>query len=139
MNTTEHHPAPLDPRLARKKSMFVLEDGRNVLFVFSLLVLLFALWGFCNGMIDVMDKHFQEWRSSLRKTRRDKEPAPNNSGSRTRLSRSWSSSSPSFFSLPAFPTSRWRTITTSTMQLQTSRIPSGRIHILRWRWRRNFF
>ena len=40
--------------------MFVLEDGRNVLFVFILLVFLFALWGFCNGMIDVMDKHFQE-------------------------------------------------------------------------------
>lgn len=57
---SEHRPAPLDPRLAPKKSMFVLEDGRNVLFVFSLLILLFALWGFCNGMIDVMDKHFQE-------------------------------------------------------------------------------
>ena len=40
--------------------MFVLDDGRNVLFVFVLLILLFALWGFCNGMIDVMDKHFQE-------------------------------------------------------------------------------
>jgi len=40
--------------------MFVLEDGRNVWFVFLLLILLFALWGFCNGMIDVMDKHFQE-------------------------------------------------------------------------------
>ena len=40
--------------------MFVLEDGRNVLFVFVLLIFLFALWGFCNGMIDVMDKHFQE-------------------------------------------------------------------------------
>ena len=62
MNTpsTEHRPVPLDPRLAPKRSMFVLEDGRNVLFVFSLLILLFALWGFCNGMIDVMDKHFQE-------------------------------------------------------------------------------
>jgi FHS family L-fucose permease-like MFS transporter len=55
-----HHPAPLDPRLAPKRSMFVLEDGRNVLFVFVLLIFLFALWGFCNGMIDVMDKHFQE-------------------------------------------------------------------------------
>src|SRR6202051_23789 len=54
------HPAPLDPRLAPKRSMFVLEDGRNVLFVFVLLIFLFALWGFCNGMIDVMDKHFQE-------------------------------------------------------------------------------
>ena len=59
-SSSEQRPAPLDPRLAPKKSMFVLEDGRNVLFVFSLLILLFALWGFCNGMIDVMDKHFQE-------------------------------------------------------------------------------
>src|SRR6516165_6991750 len=45
---------------ARKPGMFVTEDGQNVLFTFLLLVLLFALWGFCNGMIDVMDKHFQE-------------------------------------------------------------------------------
>src|ERR1700719_3816340 len=59
-SSSAHRPAPLDPRLAPKKSMFVLEDGRNVLFVFVLLVFLFALWGFCNGMIDVMDKHFQE-------------------------------------------------------------------------------
>jgi len=58
--SSELRPAPLDPRLGPKRSMFVLEDGRNVLFVFSLLILLFALWGFCNGMIDVMDKHFQE-------------------------------------------------------------------------------
>ncbi len=43
-----------------KKSMFVTDDGQNVLFTFLLLILLFALWGFCNGMIDVMDKHFQE-------------------------------------------------------------------------------
>jgi FHS family L-fucose permease-like MFS transporter len=58
--SSEHRPAPLDPRFAPKRSMFVLEDGRNVLFVFTLLIFLFALWGFCNGMIDVMDKHFQE-------------------------------------------------------------------------------
>jgi MFS transporter, FHS family, L-fucose permease len=58
--SSEHRPALLDPRLAPRKSMFVLDDGRNVLFVFVLLILLFALWGFCNGMIDVMDKHFQE-------------------------------------------------------------------------------
>src|SRR3977135_2828064 len=60
MDSSAHHPTPLDPRLAPKRSMFVLEDGRNVLFVFVLLIFLFALWGFCNGMIDVMDKHFQE-------------------------------------------------------------------------------
>ena len=40
--------------------MFVLADGRNVLFTFCLVSSLFLLWGFCNGMIDVMDKHFQE-------------------------------------------------------------------------------
>jgi len=40
--------------------MFVLRDGRNVLFTFCLVSSLFLLWGFCNGMIDVMDKHFQE-------------------------------------------------------------------------------
>ena len=63
MNTSsaEEHPVPFDdPRTAPKKKMFVTDDGRNVLFTFVLLVLLFALWGFCNGMIDVMDKHFQE-------------------------------------------------------------------------------
>jgi fucose permease len=43
-----------------KQGMFVLSDGRNVLFTFCLVSSLFLLWGFCNGMIDVMDKHFQE-------------------------------------------------------------------------------
>jgi fucose permease len=43
-----------------KQSMFVLSDGRNVFFTFCLVSSLFLLWGFCNGMIDVMDKHFQE-------------------------------------------------------------------------------
>ena len=51
--------ARMAPHTARR-GMFVLEDGRNVVFTFFLLVFLFALWGFCNGMIDVMDKHFQE-------------------------------------------------------------------------------
>jgi FHS family L-fucose permease-like MFS transporter len=39
--------------------MFVLADGRNVAVTFILVSSLFLLWGFCNGMIDVMDKHFQ--------------------------------------------------------------------------------
>jgi FHS family L-fucose permease-like MFS transporter len=42
-----------------KKSMFVLADGRNMVVTFLLVSSLFLLWGFCNGMIDVMDKHFQ--------------------------------------------------------------------------------
>ena len=29
-------------------------------FTFVIVSSLFLLWGFCNGMIDVMDKHFQE-------------------------------------------------------------------------------
>ena len=43
-----------------KKGMFVLDDGRNVTVTFVLVSSLFLLWGFCNGMIDVMDKHFQD-------------------------------------------------------------------------------
>ena len=43
-----------------KKSLFVTEDGSNLTFTFILVTSLFLLWGFCNGMIDVMDKHFQD-------------------------------------------------------------------------------
>ncbi|HWX22925.1 MAG TPA: MFS transporter [Candidatus Binatia bacterium] len=43
-----------------KRGLFVTDDGRNVLFTFILVSSLFLLWGFCNGMIDVMDKHFQD-------------------------------------------------------------------------------
>jgi MFS transporter, FHS family, L-fucose permease len=43
------------------KKMFRAEDGKNYFFVFMLLSTLFLLWGVCNGMIDVMDKHFQDF------------------------------------------------------------------------------
>jgi FHS family L-fucose permease-like MFS transporter len=43
-----------------KKSIFVTPDGQNLFITFCLVSSLFLLWGFCNGMIDVMDKHFQE-------------------------------------------------------------------------------
>ena len=42
-----------------RSTMFVLPDGRRVTVTFVLVCSLFLLWGFCNGMIDVMDKHFQ--------------------------------------------------------------------------------
>ena len=42
-------------RHQRKRSLL----GRNVTVTFVLVSSLFLLWGFCNGMIDVMDKHFQ--------------------------------------------------------------------------------
>ena len=43
-----------------KQSVFVTADGKNLLVTFALVSSLFLLWGFCNGMIDVMDKHFQQ-------------------------------------------------------------------------------
>ncbi len=42
-----------------KKSLFVMPDGKNLMFTFILVSSLFLLWGICNGMIDAMDKHFQ--------------------------------------------------------------------------------
>src|ERR1700721_953796 len=43
-----------------KKRLFIGPDGANLVFTFVLVSSLFFLWGVCNGMIDVMDKHFQE-------------------------------------------------------------------------------
>jgi FHS family L-fucose permease-like MFS transporter len=43
-----------------KKGIFVSDNGQNLFVTFLLVSSLFLLWGFCNGMIDVMDKHFQE-------------------------------------------------------------------------------
>jgi FHS family L-fucose permease-like MFS transporter len=40
--------------------MFKAEDGKNYVITFALVSTLFLLWGICNGMIDVMDKHFQD-------------------------------------------------------------------------------
>jgi FHS family L-fucose permease-like MFS transporter len=45
---------------SEKGRLFVLDDGRNLVFTFFLVSFLFFLWGFLNGMIDVMDKHFQD-------------------------------------------------------------------------------
>ena len=42
-----------------KNKMFTTDDGKNLVVTFILVSSLFLLWGFCNGMIDVMDKHFQ--------------------------------------------------------------------------------
>jgi FHS family L-fucose permease-like MFS transporter len=43
-----------------RKSMFITPDGQNMVLTFALVTSLFFVWGFCNGMIDTMDKHFQE-------------------------------------------------------------------------------
>ncbi|HNV03436.1 MAG TPA: MFS transporter [Vicinamibacterales bacterium] len=42
-----------------RQGMFTVEGGKSVAVTFALVSSLFLLWGLCNGMIDVMDKHFQ--------------------------------------------------------------------------------
>ena len=54
------YPPSMHNQTSSKKSMFVTPDGQNLFITFCLVSSLFLLWGFCNGMIDVMDKHFQE-------------------------------------------------------------------------------
>ena len=40
--------------------MFRTADGKNLFITFALVTSLFLLWGFCNGMIDILNKHFQD-------------------------------------------------------------------------------
>ena len=47
-------------RTGSAKGLFIGADGANLAFTFILVSSLFLLWGVCNGMIDVMDKHFQD-------------------------------------------------------------------------------
>ena len=44
---------------SKRGSLFRLPDGRNFFVTFALVTSLFLLWGFCNGMIDILNKHFQ--------------------------------------------------------------------------------
>jgi FHS family L-fucose permease-like MFS transporter len=45
---------------AKGGGLFSLPDGRNLFVTFALVTTLFLLWGFCNGMIGVLNKHFQD-------------------------------------------------------------------------------
>ena len=45
---------------AKGSSLFRTADGKNYVFLFLLVTSLFLLWGVCNGMIDVLNKHFQD-------------------------------------------------------------------------------
>ena len=42
------------------KGLFNTADGTNLVVPFVLITSLFLLWGFCNGMIDILNKHFQD-------------------------------------------------------------------------------
>src|SRR5579872_4082027 len=46
--------------MSTNQGMFRDQTGRSLAFTFILVSSLFLLWGLCNGMIDVMDKHFQQ-------------------------------------------------------------------------------
>ncbi len=48
-----------EPVNAGESGLFV-TGGKNLVVTFCLVSSLFLLWGICNSMIDVMDKHFQE-------------------------------------------------------------------------------
>jgi MFS transporter, FHS family, L-fucose permease len=43
-----------------KSKIFAAPEGKSYFITFALISSLFFLWALCNGMIDVMDKHFQE-------------------------------------------------------------------------------
>ena len=45
---------------AKASGLFRTADGRNLFITFALITSLFLLWGFCNGMIDILNKHFQD-------------------------------------------------------------------------------
>ena len=55
------HPAPSEPSVGNtnKRGMFIGSDGRSLLFTFCLVSSLFLLWGCCSGLLDNLNKHFQ--------------------------------------------------------------------------------
>ena len=57
--------APMSTHVSSKPGsgsggLFRLPDGRSLVVTFALVTTLFLLWGFCNGMIDILNKHFQD-------------------------------------------------------------------------------
>lgn len=60
MNTSTN-PSTTPAGLAKTQGgLFRTADGRNFAVPFVLITSLFLLWGFCNGMIDILNKHFQD-------------------------------------------------------------------------------
>ncbi|MGB7848104.1 MAG: L-fucose:H+ symporter permease [Candidatus Acidiferrum sp.] len=44
---------------AKRPGLFQGPGGKSLLVTFVLVTTLFLLWGFCNGMLDILNKHFQ--------------------------------------------------------------------------------
>ena len=53
-------PVPTSKSGAKGAGLFRTADGKNHAILFLLITSLFLLWGVCNGMIDVLNKHFQD-------------------------------------------------------------------------------
>lgn len=47
-------------KVSRKLKLFEAENGKNYLWPFVLVTMLFFLWGFAHSILDVLNKHFQE-------------------------------------------------------------------------------
>jgi FHS family L-fucose permease-like MFS transporter len=45
---------------AKGGGLFRTADGKNLFITFALVTTLFLMWGFCNGMIDILNSHFQK-------------------------------------------------------------------------------
>ena len=60
MNTAMREPTSAISSPVNKSGLFRVADGKNLAVTFVLITSLFLLWGFCNGMIDILNKHFQD-------------------------------------------------------------------------------
>ena len=68
----EYIPAGFDHPLSQCRQGRWLVPHRqrtNLVIPFLLITSLFLLWGFCNGMIDILNKHFQDTLQSTRSSR----------------------------------------------------------------------
>ena len=53
-------PVPTSNSCAKGSGLFRTADGKNLFITFALVTSLFLMWGFCNGKIDILNKHFQD-------------------------------------------------------------------------------
>src|SRR5579864_6025940 len=60
MNSFTSEPTAVAVSADTRGGLFRTAKGESLAFTFLLLTSLFLLWGFCNGMIDVLNKHFQD-------------------------------------------------------------------------------
>jgi FHS family L-fucose permease-like MFS transporter len=62
LKTSSGHPAIKDHKDQgiKKSGLFKAENGKSYIVPFAFICSLFLLWGFAHGLLDVLDKHFQD-------------------------------------------------------------------------------